>query len=86
MSFAASLQFPRPVAKGGRLPVALDPRQRRRHIKAAYYRLVEDRPVSWIARYFRVSVRTVYYWVEAALTYTDSEALILRSVLLSDAA
>lgn len=65
----------------GRPRVADDPRQRRRHIRCAYFRLVEGRSPRWIASRFRISVRTVSLWVNAALGYADPEAQALKSLL-----
>ena len=65
----------------GRRRIADDPVKRRRHLRCAYYRLVEGRPVRWIASRFRVSKRTVQLWVRAALGYDDPEAEGLRRLL-----
>lgn len=65
----------------GRRRAADCPRQRRRHIRCAYYRLVVGASPRWIASKFRVSVRTVSLWVNAALGYSDPEAVALRDLV-----
>jgi hypothetical protein len=71
-----------PIPKGelarGRRRVCDDPVQRRRHIRCAYHRLIADRSPRWIASRCRVSIRTVNLWVQAALGYSDPEAVALR--------
>lgn len=54
---------------------------RLKHIKCAYYRMVEDRPVAWVSRRFRISARTVSLWAKAALGYHDPEASALRDLI-----
>jgi hypothetical protein len=54
------------------------PYQRRRHVKAAHYRLILRRSVGWIARRFRISPRTVALWSKLAPTYDMREAEVLR--------
>lgn len=78
-----SIDFPRVSGEisRGRPKVADDPIQRRRHLRAAYFRLVAGRTPRWIAAKFRCSLRSVHYWVNAALTYDDPEAQALRELV-----
>jgi hypothetical protein len=54
---------------------------RLRHIRVAYLRHIEGIPVKKLASRYRVSVRTIHYWVAAALAYRDSEAETLRQMI-----
>jgi hypothetical protein len=65
----------------GRIPRSLYRSDRLRHLRCAYCRLVDGRPIRWLARQFRVSARTVQLWVKAALGYSDPEAQALRDLL-----
>jgi hypothetical protein len=62
----------------GRAPNAENLAQRRKHIRCAYWRLIQKKPTRWIAQQFRVSPRTVFLWTKAALDYDDPEAQALR--------
>jgi len=67
--------------KRGRPPLGDDWVDRKKHIKVAYYRLIERRSTTWCTKRFRVCRRTVNYWVTAAMNYTDPEALILQDLV-----
>jgi DNA-binding transcriptional regulator YiaG len=54
---------------------------RLQHIRVAYLRHVEGIPIRKLASRYRVSVRTIQYWVSAALAYDDSEAETLRRMI-----
>jgi hypothetical protein len=65
----------------GRRPQSESLYQRRRHIRCAYCRLIQDRSPQWIRRHFGISVRTMQLWVRAALNYDDPEAQTLRDLV-----
>jgi uncharacterized protein YjcR len=54
---------------------------RLRHIRVAYLRRIKKMPLKKVASRYRVSVRTIQYWVDAALGYEDSEAETLRQMI-----
>jgi hypothetical protein len=56
-------------------------RTRRKHIRAAYLRLVEDVPLRAVAGRFRCTERTIQNWATAALGYPDPEAVALRRLV-----
>jgi hypothetical protein len=80
-----SLLAPWPGISGqstrGRTPNAVNLIQRRKHIRCAYWRLVQKKSTRWIAQQFRISPRTVFLWTKAALDYDDPEAQALRVLL-----
>ena len=76
-----SLSLPESRRPRGRPPAGPDAARRRRHIRAAYLRLVGREPLAKVARRFRVGPRTIQLWVAKALTYDDPMALAIRNLI-----
>jgi hypothetical protein len=72
--------------RGGRPPGRIHRSIRLKHIRCAYHRLIAGRSIRWLAAHYRVSARTVHLWINAALSYTDDESLILRQSIRGGAA
>jgi transposase len=71
----------RPAPRRPRTRLPLYRAERLKHIRAAFRLRIEGLAAKQVARRYRVSLRTVYLWAEAAPTYPDAEAEGLRRAL-----
>lgn len=77
MTLATLLAMPteRPKSGPGRPKTADDPAERAKHIECAGLVLIGDKPPKMVARYFGVSLRTVWLWSAKALQYPEADGL-----------
>jgi hypothetical protein len=77
---AAILAAPDAKRDPGRRYVHTIPEERKRHLDVAFDRLVLRRRLGWISRAYGISVRTIYNWIDLALSYDDERAQALRDL------